>query len=335
MCPSGYIFENDKCSGYTTIGAIKNYSCLNGSLKGTKCTGSAPDPDAVAYNYYCLFGTLTSNNRCHVIMPSYPVGSCSYDYEYKSDGFCHKYSNPLKDYYCIRGYWKDTICYVNYSFDAVINYSCPSGYTLRGGKKMFFRNYQEDAFNIVYYNEVYELKECLSKNINVNHRYKKGDTLLMVSVQKNHTEISRMLLAKGANVNDENVYGYTPLLNIAYSANIELLKLLLQKGANVNEKNNTGATPLLYACNFCRSFFIEYLIEKGTNVNERGEKGLTPLIVATYESNLETIKVLLKNKANISVCDNSGRTPLKIAEDNNDIEIINFFKNYYYEDDLI
>lgn len=134
MCPSGYIFENDKCSGYTTIGAIKNYSCLNGSLKGTKCTGSAPDPDAVAYNYYCLFGTLTSNNRCHVIMPSYPVGSCSYDYEYKSDGFCHKYSNPLKDYYCIRGYWKDTICYVNYSFDAVINYSCPSGYTLRGGK---------------------------------------------------------------------------------------------------------------------------------------------------------------------------------------------------------
>ena len=90
----------------------------------------------------------------------------------------------------------------------------------------------------------------LGKGANVNARNGKGFGSLFVAVEKNRSDVVRLLLEQdGIEVDArQESHGYTPLHKAAEDGNVVLIKLLVEKGrANTGLKNKKGETPLQVA----------------------------------------------------------------------------------------
>ena len=84
--------------------------------------------------------------------------------------------------------------------------------------------------------------ELLSKkNININYQNNHGSTALLLSSEKNHTDIAIKLINMGANVNVQDKDNDAPILYATKNKNIILLEALLKAKAslNINKQNET------------------------------------------------------------------------------------------------
>lgn len=121
-CDNGYLLANGVCSTIISKNANASYSCSSGTLNGTKCVRKAADPSALVCSAkYCTIGTYdAATNKCKSVAPI--TGKVTY-----YDTVCGEYS-------CSRGVKEGNMCYVDYSSDANVSYSCESGYNLSGTK---------------------------------------------------------------------------------------------------------------------------------------------------------------------------------------------------------
>uniref|UniRef100_A0A5K3F8D3 ANK_REP_REGION domain-containing protein n=1 Tax=Mesocestoides corti TaxID=53468 RepID=A0A5K3F8D3_MESCO len=82
--------------------------------------------------------------------------------------------------------------------------------------------------------ELDEVKDLLSKGVDINVANADGLTVLHQACIDNNYEVAQFLLSNGANVNVQDNEGWTPLHACASCSYTELAKLLLDKGADAS-----------------------------------------------------------------------------------------------------
>ena len=96
------------------------------------------------------------------------------------------------------------------------------------------------------------VSKILNKGININKKYKNGDTVLHVLAQNNHwsgaaPSMWRYLLSRQPDINIQNGRGYTPLMesvdhNWHFSDELDMARALVRAGADTSIKSNDGKT---------------------------------------------------------------------------------------------
>jgi ankyrin repeat protein len=161
----------------------------------------------------------------------------------------------------------------------------------------------------------YLINDIIERGYNPNIKYKNGDTLLSMAVNKGKYDVVKKLLKKKADVNEKNNGGLTPLHIASFKGYERIVILLLKNKADVNIKNIYGWSPLLISSN---EKITKILIKYGAkfekeSIVSRDKKGKTPLVFAVISENLFLIKSLFKNGADPNCIDIDGRTPLTYA----------------------
>ena len=152
------------------------------------------------------------------------------------------------------------------------------------------------------------------KEMDINHAYGNGWTVLMTACDNGHLNIVKYLIEHGANINAKTNHGSTVLMEASYGsrfANLETVKYLVEeKGMDINHADDKGWTAL--TCSITgKSFGIfKYLVEHGANINVKDKYGKTVLDLAfslevhTYrklKEYLEIVKYLLDKDVDINV----------------------------------
>ena len=184
------------------------------------------------------------------------------------------------------------------------------------------------------------VKLLLTHQADVNIRTYRGDSALLMSINKNR-DITDLLLKNGADINVcsdtvciNGVYylSVTPL-SIAVNLkdfnlvnyllckganlndgenifitlgrhNIQMLKYLLKIGANPNKANpKTGSLPIVAAATSGTIKELELLIKYGADVNlrEKDEFNSTALIWAAFQGRKDSVAFLIKNGADVNI----------------------------------
>ncbi len=163
-----------------------------------------------------------------------------------------------------------------------------------------------------------EIKRILKEEkVNIDYQEETfGNTLLMLSVEKQQYKSCTTLLELGADPNKHDYYtGSTALIDAAelenYSEdNTRFLKLLLSHGANPNEEetgkrqegNTTRKNPLLVACGDVNQFVspidkVKVLVEAGANVEYMNDYKMFPLRKALINEHYDVVLYLIKQGA--------------------------------------
>lgn len=156
------------------------------------------------------------------------------------------------------------------------------------------------------------LKEAVLKNSNrriskwvnrgadVNFRFEKNKTLLMIAISKGcKKSVYKLLLQKNINVDAINEDGITALHYAAYSASTKRdrnSKIILKKVLGrclVNVRSNKGWTPLHVASAYGGLWTVQKLLNKFANYKLKTNDGQTALDLAKEYGHEEVAKCLL------------------------------------------
>jgi ankyrin repeat protein len=195
-----------------------------------------------------------------------------------------------------------------------------------------------------------ELNNLLTKEpVLVDTKNARGYTPLMIAVQNDRFEATKILLSKGADVNNVLPNGLNSLtLAILNGHELLALHLINTTNVNINNENSNKQTALHYAIELKLTAIAKKLIEKGAILNvARKEDGYYPLHlaaklgldevieaigstkkfdmnttiasgksalhIAASSGKLVSVKLLLKQGVNINAQDTSGNTALMEA----------------------
>lgn len=128
---------------------------------------------------------------------------------------------------------------------------------------------QTEIYEAVKAGKIEKTIAILNTGIDLEFKYKYGDTLLKTAVDYHHVEIVRLLLKAGASTISSNKYLLRQALNYALNKNdINILKELVGVGINVNQSlKNDGETAIMDAAH-CGNFnVVRMLVDAGANVN--------------------------------------------------------------------
>ena len=109
---------------------------------------------------------------------------------------------------------------------------------------------------------------------NLEHRDKRGRTILHFAVERNSLNLVRYLLRNGIDPNITDNQRWTPLHKVAVKTNmnIEIAKLLLVNGANLNIPTTRGLTPLTLAKMYGTEHMIRLLSRYEINNNKQQQQ---------------------------------------------------------------
>ncbi len=159
----------------------------------------------------------------------------------------------------------------------------------------------------------------------------RGDTALLVAVQKNHAEIAAYLINHGAKVSVANRKKDTPSLIAVRNGNADLVALLLDNGADPDRatfekkvdrfitrihKKKTRPSLLIEAASGGHIDTLEVLLKAGAQADIQDDEGVTALFKASEQGHVKAVALLLAHQADPNIYDNIGRTPLMIASRN-------------------
>lgn len=99
----------------------------------------------------------------------------------------------------------------------------------------------------------------------VNSRNGKGDTALIIAIERSDPEWTGFLLRKGADLNLGGQGGDTPLIAAARVGFDEAVEWLLAMGARVDAENKMGETPLIIAVQQRQPRIVRMLLEAGAD----------------------------------------------------------------------
>lgn len=100
---------------------------------------------------------------------------------------------------------------------------------------------------------------------------------LIVSCERGHEEVVKVLIDNETNANQSNHIGITPIIAAIQNKHMNIVKILIQNGADINKGDHNGMTPFLWASVLQRVDIVELLVDKGANINITRRDGSSAL----------------------------------------------------------
>lgn len=149
-------------------------------------------------------------------------------------------------------------------------------------------------------------------SIDLEHKNKKQQTLIQLSISENKFQIFKTLIQKQCNIKTLDVNGRQPIHNTAIGGLIEFLDLLLECEVGINTQSGEGLTPLHYAIDNNQVICAMHILEKGGDFNMLTEKGDNALHLCCTRNNEKVFNAIV-DKVNIDLKNKEGITALMMA----------------------
>jgi len=172
---------------------------------------------------------------------------------------------------------------------------------------------------VYYYPSVLEtrvIRKLIEKGADVNAKGLKGETPLVLAVNKQNLEIATLLLKSGALPNSGELAGKRPLTLAIEKGNEELVKLLLQHKADVNyleSSTSCNCLQLQVAIERHQVELVPLLLKAGADPNRMDACGYTALTTAVERGDVDSLRLLLKKGANANITLPGRKTALMMA----------------------
>ncbi len=141
------------------------------------------------------------------------------------------------------------------------------------------------------------IEELLKAGADVNKKDDRGNTTLLLALQRNDVEILSLLLQynidlKGKAANGENMLFYAYKHNAPY----EILSAIISAGIDVNEPDAEGRLLLITALENGDEKLVEHLLKAGADVNKTDSKGISAIVYVLHHFNDSDIekKIILQ-----------------------------------------
>ena len=145
----------------------------------------------------------------------------------------------------------------------------------------------------------------LEQGINVDARDSRGQTALVLAVDRRHPQVAELLLAQGAEV------CAAALHRSAVRSDPDLFAKVLSRAPNAAE---IGSDAYLHAAFLGRTENVALLLDAGVPIDAvHHTNGRTALMQALDQARTETIELLITRGANLNARDPNGRSVLSFA----------------------
>ncbi|WP_395146215.1 ankyrin repeat domain-containing protein [Armatimonas sp.] len=189
-------------------------------------------------------------------------------------------------------------------------------------------------FHTVRFSRIEIAKMLLSHGADVNIKDNDETTVLMpvciLPINKNTTNMVRLLLNNGIQVNYQGLYFPSALNYAAGQGNADVVELLLTRGAHVDIRDQFGSTPLMAACRKPlmeargnqHFSVVRILVHHGANVNAKDSEKMKALgrAIFTDKEAARNMRNILKNNKPTE----DGMSVLDWAKQGGDGKIIKF-----------
>ena len=162
------------------------------------------------------------------------------------------------------------------------------------------------------------IQYLIENGADVNARNKNGDSVLLITVQKNRRDAGDLLLEKNADIFATNTQNDSPL-HLALTRGGEVQDWLITS-RTLNSTDGSGNTPLHYASEWHLNDAVVALIQKGAKLDAQNANGESAVYSAVRggDDSPSTINILVSNGLVIDSKDklgrdNLGNTPLHAA----------------------
>lgn len=156
------------------------------------------------------------------------------------------------------------------------------------------------------------LKKLIEAGNYVNERNKKGETALLLAVERNNVEQISTLIEYGADIHTEDVDKKTPFTE-SLAKGVEMVDAVLTEKTSM-QKDADGKTPLHIAVTLrAPKEVIIHILEQKNTINAADKGGNTPLHTAVTNNDKEVGTLLLVYGADIFFTNKQEFSPLKIA----------------------
>lgn len=145
----------------------------------------------------------------------------------------------------------------------------------------------------------------IEQGVNVNARDSRGQSALILAVDRRHPEVAELLLAHGAEV------CATALHRSAVRSDPDLFAKVLSRAPNPAEIGNDA---ILHAAFLGRTENVALLLDAGVPVDSvHPTNGRTPIMQALDQARTDTVEILIARGANLNARDPGGRSVLSYA----------------------
>ncbi|XP_049613712.1 ankyrin repeat and SOCS box protein 2-like isoform X2 [Syngnathus scovelli] len=158
----------------------------------------------------------------------------------------------------------------------------------------------------------------------VNKRTQRGETALLVAVDREHLPCAQLLLENNADPDAANRDHETPLYKACERDNPALVALLLNHGAAINAKCYQGWTALHEATCHNNVEICQMLLKAGGKHCPVDNYGMTPFLMAAQSGQMASLRLLVKHGADINTQAADGATALHEAAKNGHADVVEF-----------
>jgi ankyrin repeat protein len=201
----------------------------------------------------------------------------------------------------------------------------------RGASRVRVDRLGNDA---VFYGYAWWHIEDLSTDIlttQCDSRSSRGETALMMAVQRGSVDQVRLLISMGVPLDDSDARGRTAM-HWALEYNTSNLEdavakatLLLEAGASVAAIDEGGESPIFLATKSREPRLVSLLIDWGADVDATNKAGETPIFAAVKSDASEVIFLLLQAGASAEHIDGQGLSLREVALRSRRLELLNQF----------
>jgi ankyrin repeat protein len=175
----------------------------------------------------------------------------------------------------------------------------------------------------------------ITRSLNSKDIYR--NTPLVIAVNKNNREITKILLEMGSDVNvnmehvvnDKKWQTKYPLMIAVLCSHYEIFEMLMNYGANPFTVDKNGNTLLYYASERGCIKMVHRLINCGLDVNTINKLGETPLHIASKNNYTHIVQLLLSHRV-IMLNDINNKSPIYYSIRNENYDIINLIRDYLH-----
>lgn len=173
----------------------------------------------------------------------------------------------------------------------------------------------DDFFNAIKQDNSGTLQALLARGFDANTPDLKGQQGLYLALTEPSLKAAQVLINwPKTDVNQLNAKGESPLMLSALKGHSELVDQLIKRGADVNK---TGWTALHYAASSGQLAIISLLIEHSAYIDAESPNGTTPLMMAAMYGSPAAVRLLLQEGADAQLKNQQGLSALQFAQRGN------------------